>query len=554
LERLVLWHLEDSTLQTNPLHQNQHAFRKDHTTEVALSKLCAFIEKAFLKREYAVVVFLDIEGAFDNITIDAIKLGMTKHNIPIHIQNWYLNYLANRSSQLTVADITIIRYLIKGTAQGGILSPLIFNFSVDDFLQLCQLCHILGISFADDGILAVSGPDLDALLHTLQGALLQVEGWAKDCGLKFSTSKTEVAIFTRKSLNNLCIRPLLLYNTPIPYVSTVKYLGVTLDTTLTFKNHIDNKFKAAKTSLKFLTQIAGKFWGPSPKLTHWIYTGMVRPAFTYGSLVWASKTNTKLFKDRAQKLQRLALISIGPIRLHSPTIGMEIATNTIPLHLYMENAAMASYLRLTNLLDKTIIAKTNDPMRSHIVWIRKKLSGAGLLGLKSDHIQTNVNHHQPWSLNLNSYDPISDHEADTLQVFTDGSKMDGRTGSGVVIQSDCNPDKTHLPTHFYCEYLGKMATVFQAEVYAIIMAINKLHTILDDLAVKPKLIQIISDSRSALQSLDRPTTTSSLILECKQALTTLHKRVPIQLRWIRAHVGHAGNELADTWAKRAPIH
>jgi hypothetical protein len=330
LERLVLWHLEDAVLPANPLHKNQHAFRKDHNTEIPLSKLCTFIEKAMLRYEYAVVVFLDIEGAFDNITLEAIKIGMTKHKIPSHIQTWYLNYLANRSCQLTIADITIIRYLIKGTAQGGILSPLIFNFSIDDFLQLCELCKILGISFADDGLLAVCGLDLDCLLRQLQHTLLQVERWAAECGLRFSTSKTEAVIFTKRKLSNLIIRPLLLYNEPIPYVNSIKYLGVTLDSKLTFKPHIDSKFKAAKKPLQFMTRIAGKFWGPSPKLTHWVYTGIVRPAFTYGSFVWANKTTTNFFKDSAQKLQRLALISLAPIRLHSPTIGLEIVTNTPP--------------------------------------------------------------------------------------------------------------------------------------------------------------------------------------------------------------------------------
>jgi ribonuclease HI len=314
--------------------------------------------------------------------------------------------------------------------------------------------------------------------------------------------------------------------------------------------HIDNKLKNAKKSLKFLTQIAGKFWGPSPRLTHWVYTGIVRPALTYGSLVWAPKTNTKIFKIKAQRLQRLALISLGPVRLHSPTIGLEIATNTMPLHLYVENCAMSTYLRLTNLLTKTIITKTRDPTKSHIVWARKMLSDAGLLGVKSDRILTNINYHQPWSLNLNSYDPILDHTPNALQAFTDGSKMNDKVGSGLVIHSDDNPIKIHFPIHFACEYLGKMATVFQAEVYAIIMATASITTIIPTLTTKPKLIQIISDSKSALQALDRPTTNSSLILECKNALTKLHNIVPIQLRWIRAHVGHAGNELADQWAKK----
>jgi ribonuclease HI len=550
LERLVLWHLEDQTLPQQLLHKHQHAFRKDHSTEVALSKLSTFLEQASIRKQYAVVVFLDIEGAFDNITIEAIKKGMQKHKIPTNIQNWYLNYLTSRSCHLTIADITIIRYLIKGTAQGGILSPLIFNFSMDDFLQLCELCNILGIGFADDGLLAVCGWDLDDLLGQLQRALHQVEIWANECGLRFSTSKTEALIFTKKDLTSVCIRPLLLYNQPIPYVDTAKYLGITYDAKLSFKPHIDKKLQAAKKSLQFLTHIAGKFWGPSPRLTHWIYTGMVRPAITYGSFVWAHRINTKLFREKTQKLQRLALISLAPVRLHSPTIGLEIATNTIPLYLYIEGAAMSTYLRLNNLLDKSILTLTNDPTTSHLVWTRRNLANAGLLGVKTDKIPTQTNHSHEWNISLDSYDPLQNHVPGSLLAYTDGSRMNNKTGSGVVLLQDNNPLCTHTPTHFTCEYLGKIATVFQAEVYAIITALHFIQTILPTFRNPPTSVHIISDSKSALQAIAKPTTNSSLIFECKNAIKTLHNSIPTSLHWIKAHVGHAGNELADNWAKK----
>ena len=32
----------------------------------------------------------------------------------------------------------------------------------------------------------------------------------------------------------------------------------------------------------------GKHWGLSPRVTHWIYTAIVRPTLTYGAVVWVS--------------------------------------------------------------------------------------------------------------------------------------------------------------------------------------------------------------------------------------------------------------------------
>jgi ribonuclease HI len=128
--------------------------------------------------------------------------------------------------------------------------------------------------------------------------------------------------------------------------------------------------------------------------------------------------------------------------------------------------------------------------------------------------------------------------------------MDNKTGLGLVIFQDSNPASAHLPTHFICEFLGKMATVFQAEVYAIIAAVHTIQTILPNFRSPPSSIHIISDSKSALQAIARPSTNSSLILECKNAIKNLNAIIPTSLHWIKAHAGHPGNELADNWAKK----
>jgi ribonuclease HI len=128
--------------------------------------------------------------------------------------------------------------------------------------------------------------------------------------------------------------------------------------------------------------------------------------------------------------------------------------------------------------------------------------------------------------------------------------MNNRTGAGMVLYQDYNALSTHVPTHFTCEYLGTMATVFQAEVYAIISAVHSIQAILPNFRTPPNAIHIISDSKSALQAIAKPTTNSSLILECKNAIKNLNNIVPTSLHWIKAHAGHAGNELADNWAKK----
>jgi hypothetical protein len=76
LERLVKWHIEQ---HSETFHSNQHAFRKGHCTENALSHMADAIESSIFKGNIALAVFLDIQGAFDNLTSTAIATGMAAH-------------------------------------------------------------------------------------------------------------------------------------------------------------------------------------------------------------------------------------------------------------------------------------------------------------------------------------------------------------------------------------------------------------------------------------------------------------------------------------------
>jgi ribonuclease HI len=93
-----------------------------------------------------------------------------------------------------------------------------------------------------------------------------------------------------------------------------------------------------------------------------------------------------------------------------------------------------------------------------------------------------------------------------------------------------------------------MATVFQAEVYAIGSA---AHYIINhrDLLTSITEIDIVTDSKSALQAIDSTATSSRLVSDCMRELDRLQLIVKVKIHWIKAHMGHEGNERADLLAK-----
>jgi ferredoxin-thioredoxin reductase catalytic subunit len=97
--------------------------------------------------------------------------------------------------------------------------------------------------------------------------------------------------------------------------------------------------------------------------------------------------------------------------------------------------------------------------------------------------------------------------------------------------------------------LGKFATAFQTEIYAILQCAYENTSIRR--AYRNKRILILSDSQAALRALDGPKVMSGLVAECLNALSGLAVRNEVILAWVLGHCGIPGNKEADRLARRA---
>ncbi len=87
--------------------------------------------------------------------------------------------------------------------------------------------------------------------------------WCSEHQLRVNPSKSEAILFTKKRLSP-GLKPVNLFNQPVPMVNQVKYLGVILDKKLTWKPHIDNKIQKALGVLWLSRRAIGKAYGLSP--------------------------------------------------------------------------------------------------------------------------------------------------------------------------------------------------------------------------------------------------------------------------------------------------
>jgi len=165
--------------------------------------------------------------------------------------------------------------------------------------------------------------------------------------------------------------------------------------------------------------------GPSPKLTHWVYTGVVRPKITYAAHIWCGNISNYHLDQKSRQIQRWALTKMGPIRERTPTAGLEIITNTIPLHIHLQEVSLKT---AHNFL--TINYRLYSPPKGHLTrWFNMLKQYVPLAFRPSDKGHKAI---APCFVNkLTSPTPNEE-----VAVYTDGSKLGPDCGSGFLIQWD----------------------------------------------------------------------------------------------------------------------
>ena len=154
-------------------------------------------------------------------------------------------FLCGRTQQVCVQDTFSSRGVITvGVTQGSILGPLLFSIYVNDLPDSVNTCDIN--MFADDTELHYCHSHLQRVEEILQNELEQVSNWMTVNRLKLNVDKSLcmlVGSCQRVSGKTLCLS---LGDSLLRQVSSTKYLGVCIDSHLTWQNHIDYVMKRVR--------------------------------------------------------------------------------------------------------------------------------------------------------------------------------------------------------------------------------------------------------------------------------------------------------------------
>ena len=155
------------------------------------------------------------------------------------------SYLANRPQQCYVNGVLSNEgYITCGAPQGSILGPLLFLVYVNDFPNCLQF----SIPGMFDTYITVPGVSTSSDIEPkLKCDLEAIEKWLATDRLSCNTSKTSCLTFGfRRSIIAFKDMTLSIYGKPIEKKTTTKLLGVHIDESLSWDNHILHPNKSSE--------------------------------------------------------------------------------------------------------------------------------------------------------------------------------------------------------------------------------------------------------------------------------------------------------------------
>jgi hypothetical protein len=202
--------------------------------------------------------------------------------------------------------------MTAGVPQGSIYGPLLFNIFTSDFPKDAEDWRTKIALYAVDAAIFTRSKNAELAAKMAQDKLEGVQAWYNKWRIRVNAEKTQAVIFHKPYISKPRCPILRIRQQGIRYSDKATYLGVTLDSKLTFHEHIKNITTKALGAKAGLAPILNNNSTP-PEIRVYIYNTYIRPKLTYAIPSWIGLTN-KSNREKINITERKCLRSILKIR------------------------------------------------------------------------------------------------------------------------------------------------------------------------------------------------------------------------------------------------
>jgi len=356
LERLVLQRI--SPVTESILSQDQAGFRRGRSTCDQVAALTTFIENGFQQQLKTGAVFLDLTAAYDTVWHTGLLAKLTQ-NMPYWFCRLVELLLRGRRFRVHMGnDVSAWRNQLNGLPQGSVLAPTLFNLYTNDLPVTTSRRFI----YADDICFGTQAQTFAELECNLSSDMARMAEYCQHWRLKPSVAKTVSSVFHLHNASashqlNVTLNGQRLKHDPHPI-----YLGVTLDRTLTYKEHLEKTAGKLKTRNNLLMKLAGSSWGAHANTLRTSALALCYSVGEYCAPVWARSTHTKMVDVQLNTTMRLITGTLRP----TPLPWLSVLSNIEPPPLRRKAAVDKLISKATDNVDWSLHQDISHPPRHRL--------------------------------------------------------------------------------------------------------------------------------------------------------------------------------------------
>jgi hypothetical protein len=304
LDYVIKRRLDDHLEANKIIAASQFGYTKFSNTELAVAHILNDVYRSVDIGNATALTCLDLSSAFDcvvhTIMINKLrKLSLTKSFLDL-----FISFFNNRTQIVKISNqFSNPCNVVYGVAQGGVFSGTLFNLYING-INLINLNSSIFL-YCDDISLVTSTLNPTTLKQQLEEDLSRISVWLKFHFLFPNETKTKYLMFhnKRRHENFYALALNIRFNSKvIERVEHTKLLGLELDETLSFSNHIyllQKKIVAFMFALKRIRSLI------SQETASVLYFAYIHSRLSYMNCIWAPIP--KYLMDSLEIIQRKAL-------------------------------------------------------------------------------------------------------------------------------------------------------------------------------------------------------------------------------------------------------